>query len=65
MKIHVFKVTQTGRGFNLAYCQCGNLFGTVVASSDVVEPGDYELRSTLQEKAGRIIPLIRVEPLPA
>jgi hypothetical protein len=63
MKVQVFKVTQTDKGFNLAYCQCGNLFGTVVASNEVTEPGEYELRSTLREKEGRIIPMIRIEPL--
>lgn len=61
MKVQVLKVTQTGKGWNLAYVQCGQLFGTVMASADVVEPGEYELRSSLREKAGRIVPLIRVE----
>jgi hypothetical protein len=61
MKVQVFKVKETGKGYNLVYCQCGNLYGTVVSSPDVVDPGEYELRSSLREKDGRIIPLIRVE----
>jgi hypothetical protein len=61
MKVQVMKVTQTGKGWNLAYVQCSGLIGTVIASSDVVEPGEYELRSSLQEKAGRIVPMIRIE----
>lgn len=59
--MRVLKVTQTGKGWNLAYIQCVQLFGTVVAAADVNEPGEYELRSTLREKDGRIQPRIRVE----
>lgn len=61
MKATVLKVTVTGKHYNIAYVRCGQLFGTVVAAQDVTEPGEYELRSSLQEKAGRLIPLIRVE----
>lgn len=61
MKVRVLKVTPTGKGWNLAYIQCGQLFGTVVAAIDVDQPGDYILRSTLREKDGRIEPRIRVE----
>jgi hypothetical protein len=64
MKVHVYKVKVTSQNWNLAYCQCGDLYGTIVASPEVTQPGDYELRSTLREKDGRIIPMIRVEPLP-
>jgi hypothetical protein len=61
MKVQVMKVVQTGKGWNLAYCQCGQLYGTIVSSAEVVEPGEYELRSTLREREGRIVPMIRVE----
>lgn len=61
MKVKVLRVQLTGKGYNVAHVQCGNLYGNVLAAQDVTEPGEYELKSTLQEKAGRIIPLIRVE----
>jgi hypothetical protein len=62
MQVKVLKVTQTGKGWNLAYVQCGQLFGTVIAAVEVNEPGEgYELKSILKEKDGRIVPMIRIE----
>jgi len=61
MRVQVLRVRVTDKGFNVAHCQCGNLFGEVLASAEVTEPGEYELKSTLREKEGRIVPLIRVE----
>jgi hypothetical protein len=61
MKVQVLKVASTGKGWNIAYIQCGQLIGTCIANADVSDPGEYELRSTLREKDGRIVPMIRVE----
>lgn len=63
MKVHVLKVTTTGKGYNIVHMQCGQLFGDCLATDDVSEPGEYELRSSLQVKNGRLVPKIRVEKI--
>ena len=61
MNVKVLKVTQTGKGFHIVHVQCGNLFGDCIASPDVTEPGEYVLKSSLRERQGRLVPMIRVE----
>ena len=61
MKVQVLKVTPTSKGFHIVHVQCGNLFGNCIASPDVTEPGEYFLKSSLHEKEGRLVPMIRVE----
>ena len=61
MKVQVLKVTPTGKGYNVVHIQCGHHFGDCLASEEVTEPGEFELRSSLQVKEGRLIPKIRVE----
>jgi hypothetical protein len=61
MKVQVLKVKSTSQGWNLAYCQCDGLIGTVIADSEVKEPGEYWLQSSLSEKDGRIVPQIIVK----
>ncbi len=61
MKVQVLQVRKTTKGRTVVHIQCGDLFGDCVATSDVTEPGEYELRTTLRVVDGRLIPLIRVE----
>lgn len=61
MKVKVLGVKETGKGFNVVHVQLGNLFGDCLATVDVVSPGDYELRSTILVREGRLVPKIRVE----
>lgn len=65
MKVRVLKVTTTDKNYNVVHVQCGNMYGDCLATQDVTEPGEYELRSSLQVKQGRLVPMIRVEPLQA
>ena len=61
MKVQVLKVTPTAKGYNVVHVQCGNLFGDCIAAPEVETLGEYWLKSTLQVKQGRLVPLIRVE----
>lgn len=61
MKVQVLDVKTTDKGFNVAYVKAGNLRGTVLASPEVKEPGDYVMRVQLVEKEGRIQAMNRVE----
>lgn len=65
MKVRVLKVTPTDKSYNVVHVQCGNLYGDCLATQDVTEPGEYDLRSSLQVKQGRLVPMIRVEPMQA
>lgn len=60
MKAQVFKIVQTNKKFNIAHCCIGNLYGTVIATKAVDVPGEYEVRSVLKEKDGRIAPEILI-----
>lgn len=61
MKVEVLHVKETGKGFNVAHVRAGNLFGDCLTAPDVVEPGEYWLKGTLQVREGRLVSLIRVE----
>ena len=61
MQVHVIALGKTPKGQNLAYVKHGDLVGSVIASDDIIEPGIYELRSSLRVTDGRLMPLIRVE----
>ena len=47
MKVKVLGIKETGKGFNIAHVQLGNLFGDCLAVLEITQPGEYELRSTI------------------
>jgi len=61
MQITVLYLKKTKNGHNVAHVQAGHVFGDVLATDDIQEPGVYDLRVTLRSINGRLIPLIRVE----
>lgn len=61
MKVDVLQVRRSPKGLNVAHVKCGQLFGDVLATDDVTEPGEYEMKVTLRVVQGRLVPLIRVE----
>lgn len=61
MKVKVLGIKETGKGFNIAHVQLGNLFGDCLAVLEITQPGEYELRSTILVENGRLVPKIRVE----
>ena len=60
MRVQVLQVRRQNKVL-VAHIQCGQLFGDVLATEDVTGPGEYELKSTVVVKDGRIVPRIRVE----
>ena len=63
MKVTVLQVRQIPKGMAVAHIQCGQLFGDCLATPDVTGPGEYDLKSTLVVKEGRLTALLRVEKL--
>ena len=61
MKVKVLDIKETGKGFNIAHVQLGNLSGDCLAVLEITQPGEYELRSTILIENGRLVPKIRVE----
>lgn len=61
MQVKVLNVRRDSKGNAIAHVQIGSMFGDVLATDEVTEPGEYFLKSTLRVRDGRIIPLIRVE----
>lgn len=61
MKCQVLGMKKTSGGLPVAHIRVGDLFGDVLATKDVIGPGEYELKVTLREKEGRLVPLARVE----
>lgn len=61
MKVKVLGIKETGKGYNIAHVQLGNLFGDCLAVPEITQPGEYELRSAIHVENGRLIPKIRVE----
>ena len=61
MKVKVLGIKETGKSFNIAHVQLGNLFGDCLAVQEITQPGEYELRSTILVENGRLVPKIRVE----
>lgn len=55
MKAQVLKVVETNKKFNIAHCRVGKLYGTVIATKAVTGPGEFEFKSSLREKDGRIV----------
>ena len=55
MKAQVLKVIETNQKFNIAHCRVGNLYGTVIATKAVHGPGEWEFKTALREKAGRLV----------
>ena len=65
MKVTVLTVKKTDKDFNIVHVKAGQLVGQMLATLDVTEPGEYWLKTTLVEKAGRLEVKGRVEKLPA
>lgn len=61
MKVQVVRVWNTDKDFRVALCRHGHMYGSVLASLDVDQPGEYELKTTLQEQDGRLVALLKVE----
>ena len=47
MKVKVLGIKETGKGFNIAHVQLGNLFGDCLAVLEITQPNEYELRSII------------------
>lgn len=65
MRVQVLDVVKTDKGFNVATVRQGSMVGTCLTAPDVVEPGEYEMKGTVQVRQGRFVSLLRVEKLAA
>ncbi|MDR1996476.1 hypothetical protein [Azonexus sp.] len=61
MKIKILNIRKSPKGYPIGYGQVGDKYGEVWLSPEIVEPGEYALKTRLVVKEGRFTVQLRAE----